>query len=276
MHILVFLDTFVYFWSETAMVDNQRKAVLFGNNFQSFLISSQSMLGQSHNISAILAESVLCQISIFCVWNVLFRLKLTFFRAEIWGAHANVGTQGEMSKFKSLPNLILRKISIPDHAQLAVGWSLIQAEVFPLALTAGSLLLLSAPTKQKVCVYRGGTAVLCHTKGSWSPAACLQQWLITHGKSSTWRQMYSNTSPRCSPVSHNLQFRGLSEVDLVSLLHFSFFFHTLFFAVFKPCEHVVSTSSCGKDFHSVTTYCVNRHILLCAFLAAFIWCSWYL
>lgn len=83
MHILVFLDIFVHFWSETAMVDNQRKAVLFGNNFQSFLISSQSMLGQSRNISAILAESVLCQISIFCVRNVLFRLKLTFLRAEI-------------------------------------------------------------------------------------------------------------------------------------------------------------------------------------------------
>lgn len=81
MHILVFLDIFVYFWSETAMVDNQRKAVLFGNNFQSFLISSQSILGQSHNISAILADSVLCQISIFCVWNVLFRLKLTFFQS---------------------------------------------------------------------------------------------------------------------------------------------------------------------------------------------------
>lgn len=49
------------------MIDNQSKAVLFGNDFQSFLISSQSVLGQSHNISAILAERVLCQISMFCV-----------------------------------------------------------------------------------------------------------------------------------------------------------------------------------------------------------------
>lgn len=88
-----------------------------------------------------------------------------------------------MPRFKSLPNLILSKISIPDHAQPAVGWSLIQAEVFPLALTAGSLLLLSVPTKQK-CTSTG-TAVPCHTKGSWSPAACLQQWLITHAKSIT-------------------------------------------------------------------------------------------
>lgn len=90
-----------------------------------------------------------------------------------------------MPRFKSLPNLILSKISIPDHAQPAVGWSLIQAEVFPLALTAGSLLLLSVPTKQKVYIHRGGTAVPCHTKGSWSPEACLQQWLITHAKSIT-------------------------------------------------------------------------------------------
>lgn len=47
------------------MIDNQSKAVLFGNNFQSFLISSQSVLGQSHSISAILAERVLCQIPFF-------------------------------------------------------------------------------------------------------------------------------------------------------------------------------------------------------------------
>lgn len=186
------------------MVDNQRKTVVFGKNFQSFLISSQSMLGQNHNISAILAESVLCQISIFCVWNVLFRLKPTFFRAEIWGVHASVCTQEEMPRFESLPNLIFTTISLPEHAQPAMGQSLIQAEVFPLALTAWSLLLLSAPTMQKIYVHRGGTAVSCHTKGSWSPAACLQQWLITHAKSIAWRQMYSDTSPKCSPVSQNL------------------------------------------------------------------------
>lgn len=49
------------------MVDNQRKAVLFGNNFQSFLISSQSTLGQSHNISAILAECVVSNFHSLCV-----------------------------------------------------------------------------------------------------------------------------------------------------------------------------------------------------------------
>lgn len=38
------------------MVDNQRKASLFGNSFQSFLMSSGSVLGHSHSISAIQAE----------------------------------------------------------------------------------------------------------------------------------------------------------------------------------------------------------------------------
>lgn len=38
---------------------------------------------------------------------------------------------------------------------------------------------------------------------------------------------------------------------------------TFFFSGFKPCELVLSTASCGKDFHSVTTCCVNRHPTVC-------------
>lgn len=184
-----------------------------------------------------------------------------------------------MPRFKSLPNLILTKISFSDHAQPAMGWSLIQAEVFPLALTAGNLLLLYSPTKQKVHVHRGGTAVPCHTKGSWSPAACLQQGLITHAKSITWGQMYSihlQNVPPCPTVCNLGNF--LRQTSYLWCNFFVLFprFGFFFSLAFKPCKLLVSTAPYGMDFPCVTTSCVNRHILLCALLAAFIWCPWYL
>lgn len=186
------------------MIDNQSKAVLFGNDFQSFLISSQSVLGQSHSISAILAERVLCQIPCFVcemwfsVWNLHFSEleyeghMLVFVPREMaW----------EMPRFKSLPNLILSKISIPDHAQSAVRQSLIQGLSVPSGTDCWESAAPSCPHQAKSACAQGRNSCAVSDQGlvelsSLSPmmadSACT-------AKSVIWRQMYSDTSPKCSP-----------------------------------------------------------------------------
>ena len=60
---------------------------------------------------------------------MIFRLKLHFSELEYEGCMLVFVPREmaqEMPRFRSLPNLILSKISIPDHAQSAMGWSLIQ------------------------------------------------------------------------------------------------------------------------------------------------------
>lgn len=179
---LSFFDIFVYFWSEAAMVDNKRKALLSGNDFQSFLISSQSCWDKA---------------TIFQLfWQRECCIKFPFFVCKIWFSDWNLHfleleykghmllfvpreMAEEMLRFKALPNLIWGKniylwsctVSYGTEPDPRLGCSLWHW-----------LQLLSALTKQKVRVHRGGTAVLYQTRGLWSPAAYLQLWLIVHAQ----------------------------------------------------------------------------------------------
>lgn len=213
----------MYFWSQAAMVDNQRKEVFFGNDFQSSLISSQSVLGQSHDISAMLAERGLCPISSFCVWNVLFRLKLTFFTAGIRGAHA-----GSLCPDSCLCPISFWAKYLPQSCKTRHGME-------PVPRLGCSLWLRvhcsSLPPPSKTCMCRREEQLCCVRPRVFVEPSILSPTMADNActtHSLIGRQMYSDMSPKRLPVSNNLCFGDF----LRKTYHLCWFFLLCFYFIF--------------------------------------------
>lgn len=157
---LSFFDVFVHFWSEATMADNKRKALLSGNDFQRFLISSQSHWDKA---------------TIFQLfWQRECCVKFPFFMCKMWFSDWNLHfleleykghmllfvpreMAEEMLRFKALPNLIWSKNIYFWSCTVITAQSLIQG----LGVPSGTDCSCFLPPPSKKCMCTGEEQLCC-------------------------------------------------------------------------------------------------------------------